>query len=206
MSRHSVVLGLAGLVLALGLASGCATAAKGVAKEESPGVAPAGVTGAIVQFVRGVGTGVTREATFGPTSVAVAAGEWGAHAGQLDRTPSGTWRGGADLVHGYRHPELLDVELTVAGNRITGPSVDVRVSPVPGGIRLDGLWLGSNVDLEVTSTAAIVRGERWPRDASGGYVSPRGPTVLLRGEADRLDSPTMPQMALMLLLFGWGVG
>jgi len=97
------------------------------------------------------------------------------------------------------------VELAFVDGRITGPSVNVRCTPVPGGFRLDGLWLGENVNLEVTSTYAQVRSDRWTRDAAGNYVSPNLSTVEFLGEASRLDAPTMPQMALMTLLFGWGV-
>ena len=90
-------------------------------------------------------------------------------------------------------------------SRITGPSVNVRCTPMPGGFRLEGLWLGDNVRLEVAGKYAQVQGDRWVRDAAGNYVSPLLSTVEFLGEATGLDTPTMPQMALMLLLFGWGV-
>jgi hypothetical protein len=180
------------------LLAGCATAGGGAAKDGIDGLWPIEVKGGMINHYR-----LTLAGAFGPTSVAVTSGA--AYSARVDRTPSGTWRGGVGLVSGYRFPELLDVELTYADGRITGPSVDVRYTPVPGGFRLEGLWLGSNVNLEVNSKYAQVQGDRWARDAAGIYESPWYPPVELLGAAAQLDSPTMPQMALMVLLFGWGV-
>jgi hypothetical protein len=185
------------------LLAGCATAGTGPAKDGITGLGPTDVTGGMVQHPPGDGTVVTRAAAFGPRSVAVTAGS--AHSARLDRTPTGTWRGGAGPLSGGRNPGLIDVELSFTEDRITGPSVNVRCTPVPEGFRLEGLWLGDNVTLEVTARYAQVRGDRWVRDAAGNYVSPWGPTVELLGEAAQLGTPTMPQMALMMLLFGWGV-
>ncbi len=102
-------------------------------------------------------------------------------------------------------PGPIDVELSFAESRITSSSVNVRYTPMPGGFRLEGLWLGDNVRLEIAGKYAQVQGDRWVRDAAGNYVSPLLSTVEFMGEATGLDTPTMPQMALMLLLFGWGV-
>jgi hypothetical protein len=185
------------------LLAGCATAGGGPAKDGITGLGPADVTGGMLEHPGGDARVVTRAAAFGPNSVAVTAGA--AHSARLDRTPAGTWRGGVGPRSGARDPGLIDIELSFAEGRITGPSVNVRYTPVPGGFRLEGLWLGDNVSLEVTSTYAQVRSDRWVRDAGGSYVSPLLSTVEFLGEAGRLDTPTMPQMALMVLLFGWGV-
>jgi hypothetical protein len=185
------------------LAVACATTGTEAAKDGITRLGPSDVTGGMVQHRTGIDTPVAQAAAFGPTSVAVTAGA--AHSARLDRTPTGTWRGGVGLVSGYRFPEKLDVELAFVDGRITGPSVNVRYTPVPGGFRLDGLWLGENVNLEVTTRYAQVRSDRWTRDGAGNYVSPSLSTVEFLGEAARLDAPTMPQMALMTLLFGWGV-
>jgi hypothetical protein len=191
------------LVLALGLLLGaCATTGAEAKKDGITGLGPSDVTGGMNQHRSGIDSPIVKAGAFGPTSVAVTMGS--AHSARLDRTPTGTWRGGAGLVSGYRFPETLDVELTYVDGRITGPSVNVRYTPVPGGFRLDGLWLGDNVSLEVTTKHADVRSDRWARDAAGNYVSPNQTTVEFLGEAARLDAPTMPQMALMTLLFGWG--
>jgi hypothetical protein len=181
----------------------CATTGTEAAKDGITGLGPSDVTGGMVQHRAGTDTPIAQAAAFGPTSVAVTAGA--AHSARLDRTPTGTWRGGVGLVSGYRFPEKLDVELAFVEGRITGPSVDVRYTPVPGGFRLDGLWLGENVNLEVTTKYAQVRSDRWTRNDAGNYVSANLSTVEFLGEARRLDAPTMPQMALMALLFGWGV-
>jgi hypothetical protein len=184
--------------------AGCATtAAGGAAKDGITGLGPSDVTGGMIQHSRGVDTVIVRAAAFGPTSVAVTAGS--AHSARLDRTPAGTWRGGVGPLSGARNPGLIDVDLSFTEDRIMGPSVNVRYTPVPEGFRLEGLWLGDNVRLEVTATYAQVQGDRWVRDTAGNYVSPLLSTVEFLGEAARLDSPTMPQMALMVLLFGWGV-
>ena len=185
------------------LLAGCATAGGGSSKDGITGLGPSDVTGGMVQHSRGVDTVVVRAAAFGPTSVAVTAGS--AHSARLDWTPAGTWRGGAGPLSGARNPGLIDVELAFADGRITGPSVNVRYTPVPEGFRLEGLWLGDNVRLEVTTKFAQVQGDRWARDAAGNYVSPLFSTVEFLGEAAQLDPPTMPQMALLVLLFGWGV-
>ena len=194
---------IVGVLVASCLVAACATTGADATKDGITGLGPSDVTGGMVQHLRGVDTQVTRAAAFGPTAVAVTAGS--SHSARLDCTPAGTWKGGVGLVSGYRSPELLNVELAFAEGRITGPSVNVRYTPGPDGFRLDGLWFGDNVSLEVTTKFAQVRSARWIPDAAGNFVSPDRETVEFLGEARRLDAPTMPQMALMVLLFGWGV-
>ena len=138
MLKRLVPCALALLVVA------CATTGTEAAKDGITGLGPSDVTGGMVQHRIGIDTPIGQAAAFGPTSVAVTAGA--AHSARLDRTPTGTWRGGIGLVSGYRFPEKLDVELAFVDGWITGPSVNVRYTPVPGGFRLDGLWLGENVN------------------------------------------------------------
>lgn len=198
MPRHP---GHSGVAAAL-LLTACATGAGAPAKDGITGLSASDVTGGMVQHRAGIDTPILQAAAFGKDSVAVTAGS--AHSARLDRTATGTWRGGMGLVSGYRFPEKLDVEIAFADGRLTGPSINVTVTPVAGGFRLDGLWLGENVSLEVNDRYAQVRTYRWVRDAAGNYVAPDYSTMEFLGEAPRMDAPTMPQMALMLLLFGWG--
>ncbi len=150
------------------------------------------------------GDKVVRQAEFGPARVA--SGEAGGPAtSYLDRTAAGTWKGGLSRTDGRDYFALEPVELVVSGNRITGPSVDVRVTRSPGGMRIEGLWLRTNVTLDVTATTAKAKGETWRRDASGAYVNSIGWTITLRDAANRLEEAPWPQLALMFLMFGWGV-
>ncbi len=189
------------VAVALVALTGCATTGGDPRSGfEMPTGSPAGT---IVRYARGPGTGVTMEAAFGPDLVVVALDRGGSKTARLDRTASGAWRGGTDLSWGYRFPEHLDVEIAAAGGRITGPSIDVRVTPVAGGLRLEGLWLGTNVDLELTDTGAKASGEPWTRDLTGAYVSSIGSTIVLGGAAANLREPVQPQLALALLLVDW---
>ena len=121
------------LVLPIGLLLGaCGTTGAEAKKDGITGLGPSEVTGGMVQHRAGIDTPILHAGAFGPTSVAVTAGA--AHSARLDRTPTGTWRGGVGLVSGYRFPEQLDVELSFVDGRITGPSVNVRYTPVPGGL------------------------------------------------------------------------
>ncbi len=203
MPRSLVVLAAAASALACATTSPSSAAGQGSAVEGMTGLGPSDVTGGMVQHLRGTNTQVLRAGAFGPESVAGAAGS--AHTVRLDRTAAGTWTGGAGLVSGSRFPDRLDVTLALVDGRITGPSVDVRYTKMQDGLRLEGLWFGGNVSLEINPRYAQVQGDRWNRDSAGNYVSPDGSTMEFLGDARRLEAPTMPQMALMLLLFEWGV-
>ncbi len=192
---------LLGVLVVVGAA--CATVGTDATRDGVTGLSPSDVTGGMVQHRAGIDTPITEAAAFGPESVAVTSGA--AHSARLDRTATGTWRGGVGLVSGYRFPEKLNVELVFEDNRIKGPSINVLYTPVSGGFRLEGLWFGENVRLEINERCAHVRSDRWDRDAAGNYVAPFFSTMEFLGEARRMDAPTMPQMALMVLLFGWGV-
>ena len=72
-------------------------------------------------------------------------------------------------------------------------------------LRLKNGHTGEVLEFRDDNKYAQVQGDRWARDAAGTYVSPLFSTVEFLGEAARLDAATMPQMALMVLLFGWGV-
>lgn len=130
------------------------------------------------------------------TETRVAAGPRGGPATTwLDRQPDGTWRTGGVAV------------LTAQDSRITGPSVNVAYTRIPGGFRLTGLWFGSNVDLSVDAQGARAQARRYTRNAQGAFVSSDMPNVrvLLLGEAGRLDDPPWPFMALAALCGGWGL-
>ncbi len=198
MPRRSTIACIAAFVLA----SACANATGSTTKDGITGLTASDVTGGMVQHRAGIDTPIAQAAAFGPDSVAVTAGA--AHSARMDRTATGAWQGGMGLVSGYRFPEKLNVELTFEKDRIKGPSVDVLYTPIPGGFRLSGLWLGENVSLEINERYAQVRSDRWVRDAAGNYVASDFSTMEFLGEARRMDAPTMPQMAIMLLLFGWG--
>jgi hypothetical protein len=47
----------------------------------------------------------------------------------------------------------------------------------------------------------------WVRDPSGAYVSTGSPgqSLVLMGDATRLEDPPWPELALAALLSGWGV-
>jgi hypothetical protein len=130
------------------------------------------------------------------TETRVAAGPRGGPAtAWLDRQPDGTWRTGGVAV------------LTAQDSRITGPSVSVTYTRIPGGFRLTGLWFGKNVDLTVDAQGATAHARRYTRNAQGAFVSSDMPNVrvLLLGEAGRLDDPPWPYMAFTALCGGWGL-
>jgi hypothetical protein len=117
---------------------------------------------------------------------------------ELDRTPRGTWKGTMGSV---------PVELEGVGSRLTGPGVDVTMTRVDGGYRLQGMWRGGNADLTVTSEEAVAQGQRWTRTGSGDFVMDGEPTARVKftGEAARTDDPPWPEVAIATLGIGWGV-
>jgi len=182
-------------VLLLSL-SACATAT-GVAERTrvAPTVAP-DVKGGIAWF-RNDGV-LVKEAVWGEGRI-VAGPRGGPPAAGLTREPDGTWRGGG----AYNQT----IVLKVSPGRITGPSVNVTVTPVEGGFRISGLWMGANADLVVDAKGARAQQIRFVRQADGSYVSGDLPNmyVFLVGEATRLDDPPWPELALTALVGGWGV-
>jgi hypothetical protein len=98
-------------------------------------------------------------------------------------------------------------ELTVSGNRITGPGTDVTFTQFTGGFRLTGLWSKFNVDLPITDSEAVTQMGRSVRQEDGAYPQPDWPrmTKTLVGEAENLSDPAWPQLPLMMLVSGWGV-
>jgi chromosome partitioning protein len=117
----------------------------------------------------------------------------------FERQPDGRWKGGGSTFD-------QTVVLAVDGPRLTGPSVDVTLTRVKGGFRLDGLLDGKNVDLLVDAAGARAHGRRYARDAQGALVSEEvaGVKVVLYGEAARLEDPPWPEFAIAALSLGWG--
>lgn len=117
----------------------------------------------------------------------------------LTRRPDGKWQGGGE----YNQTIVLEI----SAGRITGPSVNVTVTPVEGGFKISGLWMGRNADLVVDATGARAQQTRFVRQVDGSYVSGDLPNVyiFLVGEAARLDAPPWPELALTALVGGWGV-
>ncbi|MGA8892175.1 MAG: hypothetical protein WB493_11435, partial [Anaeromyxobacteraceae bacterium] len=155
-----------------------------------------GLSGAIAWF-RNDGV-LMKEAVWGGGNIAAGPRGGPAYAG-LARQPDGTWQGGGE----YNQTIVLRVE----PGRITGPSVNVTVTPVPGGFKLFGLWMKRNVDLVVDGRGARAQQVSFARQADGAYVSSDLPNmyILLVGDAARLEDPPWPELALTALTGGWGV-
>jgi hypothetical protein len=171
------------------LLSACAT----TGTSGSPPAAPA--TGAIVMRD---GDRVARVAAFWPDRVAVG---WASGPADtyLDRTSTGSWTGAASGMEPF--------ELTVSGNRITGPGTEVTFTRITGGFRLTGLWSKCNVDLRITDSEAVTQMGRSVRQGDGSYPQPDWPrmTKTLVGEAANLADPPWPQLPLTMLVAGWGL-
>ena len=182
-------------ILAL-LTCACATIPGGEAQTRvAPTVAP-DVKGGIAWF-RNDGV-LMKEAVWGEGRI-VAGPRGGPPAAGLTREADGTWRGGG----AYNQTIVLQV----APGRITGPSVNLTVTPVEGGFRVFGLWMGRNADLVVDARGARSQQIRFERQPDGSYVSGDLPNmyIFLVGEAARLDDPPWPELALTALTGGWGV-
>ena len=118
---------------------------------------------------------------------------------RFNRIGDGRWRGG------WKGDESTEFEVTP--DRIQSNSADVKLTLVPGGFRLSGLWYGRNVDLEVTTRGAQSQGLAYGRDASGCYL-PDGISpyrLCLGGEAARIERPPWPEIAFALLPLHMGV-
>jgi hypothetical protein len=178
----------AGPFIAL-LLSACATTGTG----GSPRVDPA--AGGIVMRD---GDRVGRVAAFWTDRVAVGPPSGPADT-YLDRKPTGSWSGAAGGIDPF--------DVTVAGNRLTGPGTDVTFTLITGGFRLTGLWSKCNVDLQVTETEAVTQMGRSVRQGDGAYPQPDWPrkTKTLVGAAANLTDPAWPQVPLMMLVAGWGL-
>lgn len=183
------------LLLAL-VVSGCATSDGGEARTRTPPALAPDVKGGIAWY-RNDGV-LMKEAIWGEGRVVAGPRGGPPHAG-LTRMPDGRWKGGGE----YNQTIVLEV----SAGRITGPSVNVTVTPVEGGFRISGLWMGRNADLVVDATSARAQQIRFARNADGSYVSSDLPNmyIFLVGDAARLDAPPWPELALTALVGGWGV-
>lgn len=88
-----------------------------------------------------------------------------------------------------------------------GGPVERSFTRMAGGFRLAGLWFRQNVDLTVDGKGSQAQQVRYVWDPSGAYVwtdSP-GQSIVLVGDAARLEDAPWPELALAALLSGWGV-
>ncbi|HET8723687.1 MAG TPA: hypothetical protein VFM53_05730 [Anaeromyxobacteraceae bacterium] len=178
------------------LLAGCATGAAVADRTRVAPVLAPGVSGGIAWY-RNDGV-LMKEAIWGDGRIAAGPRGGPAYAG-LTRQPDGTWQGGGEYNQ--------TIVLRVAPGRITGPSVNVTVTPVEGGFRIFGLWMGRNADLVVDARGARAQQIQFTRQPDGAYVSGDLPNmyIFLVGEAARLDAPPWPELALTALTGGWGV-
>jgi hypothetical protein len=184
------------LSIAILLLSACATSTGGAERTRTPPALAPDVKGGIAWY-RNDGV-LMWEAVWADGRIVAGRPEGPASAG-LTRMADGRWKG----VGAYN----MNIVLEAADGRITGPSVNVTVTPVEGGFRIFGLWMGRNADLVVDATGARAQQIRFARQTDGAYVSSDLPNVyiFLVGEAARLDPPLWPEMALTALVGGWGV-
>jgi len=184
-------------LVALALAA-CATSGGGAANvpldplAESPRT---GALGAIVQLRDGQ---VVQRGSWDEARIATGAGNGPAAAAYL-RTVDGRWRVTYD-----GQPTLV----TISGNRITATGTNVTYTKVDGGFRLEGFWFYYRFSLLLTRDRAVADGREFVRGADGAYTTPAlaGLRVVLEGDANRLDDPPWPQMALAALAIQWGKG
>jgi len=184
------------LSMAILLLSACATSTGGEARPRvAPTLAP-DVKGGIAWYRNDAV--LMKEAIWGEGRI-VAGPRGGPPSAGLTRMPDGRWQGGGEYNQ--------TIVLQVAPGRITGPSVNVTVTPVEGGFRISGLWMGRNADLVVDAKGARAQQIQFVRNADGSYVSGDLPNmyIFLVGEAAQLDTPPWPELALTALVGGWGV-
>jgi hypothetical protein len=184
------------LSIAILLLSACATSTGGAERTRTPPALAPDVKGGIAWY-RNDGV-LMKEAVWADGRI-VAGPRGGPASAGLTRMPDGRWQGGG----AYNQTIVLEA----SDGRITGPSVNVTVTPVEGGFRIFGLWMGRNADLVVDATGARAQQIRFVRQTDGAYVSSDLPNVyiFLVGEAARLDPPPWPELALTALVGGWGV-
>lgn len=207
--RHLVT----GLTLAAAVSAIAGIAVPSIAEAEQP--VPRG------EIVFYVNEFAYRAASFDDTEVSV--GKMGGPSySSLQLASSGTWNGKVASFRAGGNParfvfkkgnvgnpwyKSAGVFLKAEGNRITGFGTDVKVTKVDGGFRITGLWMQSNVDLTVTRSFARAQAVQFTSTVDGRYETASTPplTVVLHGEAARVEDPPFPHMALAVLMVGWGV-
>lgn len=184
--------------LALLALAACATSGGGAAnvpldpRAETP---RSEALGAIVMTRDGQ---VLRRASWDEARIAKGSGS-GPVAAKYLRTADGRWRVWYDA--GYT---LLDV----TADRITGIYTRLWFTRVDGGMRLEGQWFGAYVRMRFTREVITAGGREFRRGPDGAYVNPDfpGTRIVLEGEANRLDDPPWPYLALAAMAMEWGEG
>ncbi len=182
--------------LAVLLVSACASTEAAKAPLDPLAEAPrTEARGAIVWYRNGQ---VLQRASWDEARIARGSGN-GPVAATYQRTVDRRWKVFCEGAY-----ELVEV----SGNRITGPNTTLTSTRVDGGFLLDGLWCGSRFSLLLTGQKAVAEGREYLRGPDGGYTCPAlsGTRVVLYGEANRLEDPPWPQMALAALAAQWGRG
>jgi hypothetical protein len=187
VTRHVLLLSL--------LASACASTGGGAANVPLDPLALSPRTealGAIVQLRDGQ---VVQRGSWDEARIATGAGTGPAAAAYL-RTVDGRWVVGEDML------------LTVSGNRMTATGTNLTWTRGDGGFRLEGFWYYCRFSLVLTRDRAVAAGRDYARGADGAYTTPALPglRVVLEGEANRLDDPPWPHLALTALAIQWGKG
>jgi hypothetical protein len=184
-------------LVALALAA-CASAGGGAANVPLDPLAEAPRTGALGAIVQVRDGQVVRRGSWDEARIAKGEGNGPAAAVYL-RTVDGRWKVTYD-----GQPTLV----TIAGNRITGTGTNVTWTRVDGGFRLEGFWFYYRFSLLLARDRAVADGREYVRGADGAYTTPALPGLrfVLEGDANRLDDPPWPQMALAALAIEWGRG
>ncbi len=184
--------------LAVLLLAACATTGAEAAKVPLDPLAEAARTEALGAIVRSRDGLVVRRASWDEARIATGSGN-GPSAAKYLRTADGRWRVWYDGAY-----TLVEV----SGDRITGTYTHLTVTRVDGGFRLDGRWFGAGVRMVLTREVMTSQGRDFRRGADGAYVNPDfpGTRIVLEGQANRLEDPPWPYLALAALAMQWGDG
>jgi hypothetical protein len=141
---------------------------------------------------------VLRRASWDESRIALGSGNGPAGAVLL-RTTDGRWKSSDE------GDSLL---LAVGPDRIEGPGTKLTATRVAGGFRLQGVLHGDQFDLLLTREKAVAEGREFLRGPDGAYACPALPEtrIVLLGEANRLEDPPWPQLALAAVAAQWGRG
>ena len=171
--------------LAVLLLAACATTGAEAAKVPLDPLAEAPRTEALGAIVRSRDGLVVRRASWDEARIATGSAAAG-----------GLWYDGAYTL------------VEVSGDRITGTYTHLTFTRVDGGFRMDGRWFGAGVRMVLTREVMTSQGRDFRRGADGAYVNPDfpGTRIVLEGQANRLEDPPWPYLALAALAMQWGDG